>query len=364
MSSKKSQVLVAGNATIDALVEGKVVRVSDDHVRVVRRGKVRDFYVVDGPIVEGYKHRTDIRDMEAHIRGLKVELGGGGGGFNTITSMIDRAEHNSEVSGFYMDISDGDPLITEQLDRRSIKYDFFSHRPVPTNAILGIDRDDKIILKGRTLDRKDVTAKDIESIDSAVSSSNLVSLNGVKDVSFAEALINSSTKHGKLLFFNVTPSLESDFVLKRVLSSGVVQISYEDIAKLFGENPLKYSKDQLFSMAVDYMRKIRTDGLNDGQTLVVTAGSRGAFVMTPRSGIRHLSLKPDTADQVAYDASTKEGSTNGAGDVFHGSLVIQHLWRRRVDPIDLVTRASKAAVRYIGYQGELRANSFNIKKYR
>src|SRR3989344_5203531 len=117
MSGRNSglKIVVAGNATLDAHLEG-IVRIEQPNRVVVTSGDnsyyfKRVFEIEDGPITPGYKHRVKIditaypRGLEDYIRGLKNQLMPGGGDINTSTSLMNRADFDSDISIIFLDMS-------------------------------------------------------------------------------------------------------------------------------------------------------------------------------------------------------------------------------------------------------------------
>ena len=368
MSGRNSglKIVVAGNATLDAHLEG-IVRIEQPN-RVVVTSVDNSYYfkrvfeIEDGPITPGYKHRVKIditaypRGLEDYIRGLKNQLMPGGGDINTSTSLMNRADFDSDISIIFLDMSQRETLLVTHLNQLGIQHHFFNYRPVPVNAIIG-GRDDKLILKGPMLPREKLRDEDKGVIDRLVEDVQGVVINSAKDESFVDALISSAERRDIPLYFMVTPSLDKDFVFTRVLPAGITITSHEDLAKLHGHDPLSYNKDQLFDMAVQYARQFRKDGFDRYGTFV-TLGSNGVLYFDGKTYLSHTRLKEDQAELVFNSASSRFGSTNGAGDTFAGAVAMNYLETKGFSIDEIAKRASKAAIRHIGYEGPIQSSSF------
>ncbi len=360
-----STIIVAGNATLDAHLEGTVQLVQPNLV-IVSSGDSsyhfkRAFKVEDGPITPGYKHRVELdindypRGLEDFMRGLKYQLRPGGGNINTATSISNRADLKSDLSLVLLDVSAGESLLTEHLDRLGIQHKFLGYRPPPVNVVIG-GRDDKIILKGPMLERVDISDRDKSTIDQMVENSQGVIINSAKDESFVEALMSSAQSRGIPVYIMVTSSLNKSLVMNKILPAGVITINHEDTAKLYGENPLDYTSHQLFEIAVEHMKQLKET--NKGHGLFITLGPNGVLYSDRNTTMRHTRLKEEFTEIVFHSVSSRFGSTNGAGDTFQGELAVQYLGNKTPDIDEVVQRASKAAIRHIGYRGGLRHSDF------
>lgn len=352
---------MAGNATLDAHIEGRVYEI-DNQVVVISDGVKRVFDVVDGPIRYGFKHRTNV-DVEQHIRGLWNVLKPGGGGYNTATSIKRRTDIAINLNLAYIDVSEQDDLITQSLSELGISGYFFGLRPVPVNVILG-GRGDKILLKGPMLPRVHLKDEHKETIDDLVHQANGVVINSAKDESLVDFLLQSSISRAVPLYFVVTSSLPSDFVLRRMLPFGTSILSHEDIVSIYGQNPLKLDDAQLFELSLEYLRKIRSDEVNKGNNIFVTLGPRGVLCLNRDGKIYHVILKEEYKEIVGYSAESRVGSTNGAGDTFAGAVVSLNSSVEKMDIKKIAMRASKASIRHIGYDGPIGYTSFNVRPYK
>lgn len=362
---KGLKLFVAGNATLDAEINGSV-SVQGSKI-VATSGKfTREIKVEDGPIRRGHKHRYD-GDIEAKIRGLMSQLGPGGGGVNLITAISQFADIRYQPELVYVDVSKPDhptdSLIKEHLDEYGVLYEFFGLRDVPINALFSW-RGDKIIVKGKPLDRSiQLTEKHQATIDRLVEGSKTVTINGAKDTRFVEFILEAAQKRNIPVYFGITPSLEPDFVFKRLFPYGDSVISDEDLVTIFGEKPTKLDDVQLMERAVEYTRRIKAERLNNGHILMVTCGSNGALCTVDGRRISQVSLKDVYALRVSHSASNRLGGSTGAGDNFTAKFVYEMSLRRgKVDIIQIAVLASEASIRYLGYRGPLPYDAFHVRK--
>lgn len=362
MSGKNSlKLVVAGNATLDAHIHGKVYE-DGNSIAVISDGIKKTFEVVDGPIKYGYKHRTKV-GVEQHIRGLWNMLKPGGGGYNTATSIKRRMDIATKLDLAYVDVSSPDELVLQSLRELGISPYFFGLRPIPVNAVLG-GREDKILLKGPMLPRVILHEENKATIDNIVQGAKAAAINSAKDESLVEAIIESANHRRVPLYFVVTSSLPPDFIFQKMLPYGLSIISYEDIISIHGKNPLEFKDKQLFEMSLEYLRKMNKDKVTNGNPLFITLGANGVLCMNHERGIYHVKLREEYVELVGYSAGTKIGSTNGAGDVFAGSVVVLGATRKKLDLTKVVMRASKASVRHIGYDGPIGYDSFIVKQFK
>ncbi|MBS3105095.1 hypothetical protein J4234_02465 [Candidatus Woesearchaeota archaeon] len=362
MSDKnKFKLVIAGNATLDAHIDGKVYE-DGNNITVVSDGVKKIFEVVDGPIRYGYKHRTKA-DVEHSIRGLWNMLKPGGGGYNTATSIKRRMDIATKLDLSYVDVSSPDELVLQSLREVGISPYFFGLRPIPINAILG-GREDKIILKGPMLPRVNLLEEHKVAIDDIVREANGVAINSAKDEGLVEAMIESTNRRMVPLYFVVTSSLPPDFIFQKMLPYGLSIISHEDVTSIHGKNPLEFKDAQLFEMSLEYLRKMNKDKITNGNPLFITLGANGVLCMNHESGIYHVKLKEEYVEMIGYSAGTKIGSTNGAGDVFAGAVVVLGATRKKLDITKVAMRASKASIRHIGYDGPVGYDSFTVKPFK
>ncbi|MAG92043.1 hypothetical protein CMO83_05185 [Candidatus Woesearchaeota archaeon] len=367
----KLNMTVAGNAALDADLEGIVEIELPDSVTVTSGSFFRDFIVEDGPITHGYKHTVMLdassyqRGMEDYIRGLKFQLKPGGGNINTAVSLIARSDFDSDVRITILDMSQNDPVITHHLDDSEILHHFFGYRPSPVNAVIG-GHHDKIILKGPRLPRKQLLDEHRAVIDDVIEQSDGLIVNGAKDEDFVEALLQSAQRRNIPVFFMVTPSLDKDFVYERVLPAGVTLFGYEDLVRINGYNPMEFDKAGLRNVALEHMRQIRADSLSNGHPLIVTLGSGGVLYSYDGTKIYRTGLTEEHGRRVGTSIKSRFGKTSGAGDTFLGDFARQYLERaqRQVDlnMTTLVQRASKAAIRHLGHEGRIQYHSFFVSE--
>lgn len=291
------------------------------------------------------------------------QLKPGGGGLHTATALSDLAETSPiKLHLHYIDVSEEDKkIITRHFDHWQIGHTFFGLRPGPLNAVVG-GSDDKYIFKGPPLPREGVEEqirKEEQKFKSAINSvlegSKGVVINSAKDIRFVELILASAQERGIPLYFNITDSLPSDFVFKRILPSGVGIINQEDIISLYGENPLHFNDKQLKEYALELMRRIIRGGVNNSNPLYVTLGKYGTYCVAADGGVYHVVLKDGYAPRVSHSALTNVGSTTGAGDSFTAAVVYNTtLFGRDADPREVAKMANAFSIKHIKYQGPLR----------
>ena len=352
---KTIKILVAGNATIDQFVYGKF-RSEGDRVTLICEGFDRTFDLVDPPFKTGYKHRIDV-DVENAIYGLKTQSRPGGGGINLAISMFNRAPHETYLQINYVDMSQEHPLIREHLDNLGINYRFLGHRPVPVNIVMGT-RDDKVTLKGPMLPRESLTDSDRKTIETLVEGSDVACGNGLKDDSLAKYMISASNSRNIPIFFLVTSSLERVFFEREVLPIATTIINQEDIFRYLGGNPQSADPNQMYTLSVEYVRSLVLDGKIRGYPLIVTMGSNGAIFWTKDAPLRHTKVNEETALKINKYHFSDTSRINGAGDTFAGEILMQSIQYPSRNITTMVERANKAALRRMGYEGQLTTANF------
>jgi len=352
---QKIKILVAGNATIDEFVDGSFKN-QDGQITIKCEGFHRTFTLIDPPFKPGYKHRIDV-DVEKAIHGLKVQPKPGGGGINSAVSMFNRAPHETYLEFNYVDMSEIHTLIQAHLDNLGINYQFFGYRSVPFNIIMGT-RDDKLTLKGPMLPRAQLAEKNKITIDSLVDSSNAIFGNGLKDDSLAEYLIHVSEAKNIPLFFLVTSSLDRTFFERQMLGKGTIIINQEDIFRYLGGNPQYAEPDQMFSMSVEYLKSLIADKKIGPFPIFVTMGENGALCWAQNLPIRHVRLNDDATQKLRNYHFKDTTKISGMGDTFGGEVVMQYIQFPQRSLLSIAERASKAALRRMGYEGQLINSSF------
>lgn len=349
----KQRVFVHGSATIDAVIQGHF-SVEYSRVGVTTATATHTFEVIDGPIVEGEKHRLAEPNGE-DVHGLKHDKRLGGGGIN---SAIALRTFDKKIGILYTGFSSPHPLLERGLSRRSIEYHFLEHYPVPVNAILG-GREDKLILMSPLLGSTSLREQDRGTIDDAMRLSDVFLLNSPKDPNLVEHVIENSSASNTPVYVVVT-KLDPDFVFKYVMPRATIVISYEDMVALSGSDPRKLSKQENMRQSLEMLRQLRTYRKTDYQRIYLTIGKQGARLLN-NGVISHVRLDDHHLGQVQQSISMERGGTTGAGDVFAAAVAHYENIRKPFDIIEIVKKACERAVRHIGYAGPIYPNAFLVR---
>jgi len=359
MGKRGLNIVVVGNATLDAYVQGEVT-VSKKSVSISSGDTVEKFFVEDPPIRAGHKHRVN-QNIEQKIRPLLHYYRPGGGGYNSVTAISNLPNIKKELELFYMDVSNVDQLIANGLKQHNINSHFFFQRDIPVNAIIGY-RKDKIILKGPQLGRVEPDEDDIKVIYSAISKSDALLINSIKDTKYLEQYLKISKAHNIIPYLVITTSLEWKFAYDKIMPHVKGILNYDELPGLLECNDLTDEQTKM-EIALETLRKIRKDGKNKDKPLYVTLGRNGAYC-AKKNSIIHVKLNPDYTNKVSKAISKHRGNTTGAGDVFAGAITAYDATSKQNMPLHkLVIKASEAAIRHIGYKGKLPRNAFLIEKY-
>lgn len=361
-----SKITVAGNATIDAIIlgEGEIIR--ENTVRVTSFGRSEMFRVEDPPIRRGYKHRVN-QNVAQKVEGLMHLMQPGGGGYNCATAMCNIPDVGAELELTYIDVSIPHHLINKGLDEYNINQQFFLQRDVPYHAVVGVDGD-RIIFKGPGLGRVDPDEKQIKKIERIVSESDSLLIVGVKDPHYYGQYIKSAKQNNVPVYAVVSTSMEKDFVLKNILPNVRCILNWDEIPFLYDITE-ELDDQSKMELTLDTMRQIRF-GINPTMPIVVTAGEKGALYAS-KNFIAHIYLNEEYAEKVNRATSLKarknieeEGvKVSGRGDVFAGTFVgYDTIKNRKIRLDDLMILSSIAAIRHMGYDGDLPRSAFDFVK--
>ena len=355
--------VIAGNATLDThILDATVSVVPPNIVRITSGGVTEKFVIADGPIKPGYKHRVD-EDIVLKVLRLVHQFRAGGGGYNQTVAFRTISTDQFSRSNFelvYVDVSQPHPIVEQELKDVHAGYHFLNlPRSLPYNLVVG-GKNDRYLLKGRQLPRMELQDSHRATIDDLVEGSAAVVVNSAKDPSFVEALISSAEKRDIPMYFVVTDSLPKDFILTRMMPHGPAIMNDEDITSIFGYKPTELDEEQRMQLALELMRKTRMDYPNQ-HDMHVTLGRHGAFSSTQDGKIAHVFLVDEWAEKVKSSVERNNGNTSGAGDTY-AAAVLYHSLTSSVPVWEIVLRASRHAIRYIGYRGYLPpSGAFEIK---
>lgn len=355
--NRKAKIVVAGNATSDAFILG-TTEISEDGSSVLISSGTKniDFQVDDPPIRKGHKHRVG-QALEERIQGLWHMLEPGGGGYNSVIAMRN-CYSQEELELVYLDVSTPTKLVTQKLNVKDVRSHFFCERPVPLNVILN-GREDKITLKGPHLGRYSPSRSEMQEAEVHINDSDAVLINSVKDVKYVEGYTEIAQKYNIPLYFVVSTSLDQDFVEKKVLPTGVSIINYDDLIELYSRRELVNPQEKM-GYALETIRRIRKDGINSDKNIYVTLGKNGVYC-SDKDLIFHVRLNDIYLERVQQAISKNPESTNGAGDVFSASIVLQEILRKESRPItDIAREACEASIKFIGYNRHLPKKAFII----
>ncbi|MFH1642254.1 MAG: hypothetical protein ABIC04_05115, partial [Nanoarchaeota archaeon] len=126
---------------------------------------------------------------------------------------------------------------------------------------------------------------------------------------------------------------------------------------------INYEMDRKSKMelTLDTIRQIRLEN-NHSMPIFSTCGENGAYGVSKES-IWYVHLTQKYAERVNESVASQTRRVNGAGDNFMGALVAYDtLYDRKLRLDNLLILASTAAIRHIGYKGELPLDAFHVVK--
>ncbi|HIH92214.1 TPA: hypothetical protein HA281_05415 [Candidatus Woesearchaeota archaeon] len=315
------------------------------------------FRVMDLPIREGHKHRLPT-PIKEEVRAIMSGEDPGGGGANSAGALHTLSSILGEISVDYFDVSVSDPLVCDTLYARGATPHFFNRREVPYNAIIPY-REDRLVLKGPVLLRYTPKQEHYKHIMRIVSGSGALLINSPKDSGYVEAFLNAALSRRIPTYFVATPSLEREFIEKKMLPRGPSVFNYNDAIDIFGDH-IPSTKDDKRAYALELLTALCKDGKSP-HPLYLTLGPKGVYVLTDEERI-HVGLKKEE-QPIANQARREKGyAANGAGDVFAAGIVARPLFAQQAMDIgELAMQASADAVRYLGYSG-VTPSAFSIDR--
>jgi len=360
LHQNRVKIVVAGNATLDLIIEGSVSVIGDNTVIVDSRGILESFRVEDPPIRPGHKHRVN-QNIGEKVMPLWHCAQPGGGGYNSATAMQRLPEIEKEIDLAYIDVSTPRPLNIKGLREYGVDPHFFYERDVPANAILKW-MGDKITLKGPQLGRVDPNRDHIEEVKKLLSGADAFLINSFKDSGYVDEFIRLKEERNIPTYCAFTASLESDFIYGRVLPQVVGIFNYDEIPVLKGVTKSLDEQAKL-EFAKETLKQIRMDGINSSHPIFMTLGKNGVYYSDGPSSIWHLGLSPDAAEKVNNGGRPRMEGTNGAGDVFSAAITAYRTLNPEIHIRDLARKASQAAIRHIGYNGPLAPSAFTYTQH-
>ncbi len=350
------KITVAGNATIDALIEGEVVTALYDTITVESDGVKETFRVEDPPVEQGRKHRINQNIVEK-VLSLWHRMLPGGGGYNSVTGMRQLEDIGSELELSYLDVSIPHHLVQKELRRAGIDPHFFWQRDIPFNAIIGW-KGDKFVLKGPALGRVEPDEEHIAEAREVISGSDSLLINSVKDPRYLEKYVEIAGEMGVPAYVVITTSQEPEFVSKHLLPNAICILNYDEIPFLHGKSEPMDEKSRM-ELALDTVRQIRSEH-DTAKPIFVTLGKNGAYCAS-KNTLRYVYLNPEYAEKVVECIASQHRRVNGAGDSFAGALVAYDTAHgHKLCLNELLILASTASIRHIGYKGELPSDAFNV----
>jgi sugar/nucleoside kinase (ribokinase family) len=348
------KIVIAGNATIDAIVHGKAKKISRDMIEVSSEDVRERFRIEDPPIKSGYKHRVN-QNIVQKVEALWHRMQPGGGGYNSGTAIRNLPDIGSELELHYVDVSIPHHLIEKGLRKSEITSHFFFERDVPVNAIISFDGD-RVIFKGYQLGRVEPDESKIRDIRRIIKDSDSLLVSGVKDTLYLESYIATAKQYNVPVYAVVGTSLDKEFLIKTVLPNSNNILNYDEIPWIHGITEEMDEKSRM-ELALDTIRQIRSD-INHLMPIYATLGKNGAYCAS-KDLIWHVHLTQEYAEKVAQSIASQPRRVNGAGDNFAGALVAYDTWENhKLSLKDILVKASTVAIRHIGYTDSLPQGAF------
>ncbi len=356
------KIVVAGNATLDVFISEKP-QIEDGNVNFEsRKGELVEFIINNPPTtLKGKKVRVE-QNLAQDVRPLTHRYEPGGGGYNSIISMRQIMGIGEQLDLMYIDVSIPDSLVMNKLRNLNIDSRFLFQREIPVNLVIGY-REDKLILKGPQLGRVSPTEIHLQALEKAIIQSDSFLANSIKDPLYMEQYLKLAEQHNIPFYVVITASLERDFVFKRVLPKVSPLLNYDDLPELLGEGSNLEVRERM-ELARDAMLKIRKERINPDKPVIITLGENGAYV-AKKSAFYHIKARGDYSRRISKSINNVPEGVSGAGDYFAGALVAHDTAaKQKEDLVMLVIKASKAAIRHIGYKGRLPHSAFEVIEYK
>lgn len=374
--------LVIGNGTIDCPLEENV-RVTYEKLLgrkykvTLSRGKNKlEIYGSDGPIKGGGKYTsTTVFHIDAEESGfLSKERRPGGGGVNSlkeISRLLDETK-GIKFSSFvdYFDLGipslffegDGRKFLNKILENEYVRTYFQSRRPLPINILLSNDRKDKVIIKS-PIEEVKIYDGNIRTLDDRLEEADSIFMNSVKEEEIARHVVEKArSSNGKKLYSVITKSLDPNFVQKEIIPYGVDIFNYDEFGYVMGYQTNERDEKERIDIAIENIRKIRTQGLNTRYNIFVTCGENGVLT-ADQDSIYHIRLKDDVLKKVNDVIERKKGATTGAGDVFAGAVFFYEKFLKEKNIQTLAKKACIRAVKYLGYD-KVSLDDFVVTEYK
>ncbi len=356
------KLVVAGNATIDRIVQAEVTTKGENREIVRLENPItrysREFHVEDGPIVPGGKYRVREFLDEASARFLHWDQTGGCG-YNSVAAINEMVDIRTHLELSYLDISIPTKDVIRDLRKKRIRSYFLFEREIPYNLIVGSGRDDKVVLKGPDLGRIRINADELESLDERIKGSDALLINNAKDGLFIDILLETMQRHRVGGYFAVTKSTPPNLVFTSYLQRGVCFFNYDELPSLSGMNENVLNESERLEFAKEQMFKMMK--ANKKFPIVITLSKEGAFY-TQDGEMFHERLNDHYKAEVAKAIRSNPGSTLGAGDTFIGVTSAYHIARPEWNMGTVIRRGTTAALNHIGYRHELPNDAFVVTK--
>jgi len=283
-----------------------------------------------------------------------------------------------DMSAPYRSFAGERVLLSNELDKEGTGYHFCDKRAMPVNLVLSDIRARKRIAKsypdpGWNVDETRLQEHEKNMIREIAQNCYALFQNSPKDREIVETLLEGVEGTGARIYNVITKSFDWEFVRDRLMGNGTILANYDELGWLMEGPEFEGDENERIVYALDWLKQIKRDNLNGGYDMHVTAGKNGVL-FKHEDTIYHIHVTDEKNEQVqaAIENRLARGlalyktgkidknglidyirGTCGAGDTYSGALAFYELEMGERNPVDAAKYASIAAMRYIGYDGDI-----------
>ncbi len=384
-TEQNGPVVFIGQKTLDIYLLGAETCIDGSKVTLSSGAVSKTFRLKDGPITEGKdKYSTD---DPLDFRGFETIEVWGGGVQNALEGYMRANNHDGH--GIYLfDMSPSDVIagniFGEMLYERGAECSFYDYRPTPRNLVLIPDgRVGKTIIRGGGGPKppnRSLQSDHEYNLRQKAGRGHAIFLNSMRDPFIAEIIMEEAGENPNL-YAVLTTSLEWDFVRDRVLGYVTPVFNYDELCQLL-DDEVRGDENDRIGYAIENIRRIRKDRLNEHHDIHVTLGRNGTLV-ADTDNIYHARLKPEKSSIVDGRIEQRRGESaekyansgiklrtfidehlrgvTGAGDNYAAKVIHSEINEGGKGPVSTAIDACIYAMQYIGYDRVISPSDFEVK---
>ena len=354
----RMRIAFVGSGAVDHHVRDARIVVESDSFFCVQYARDSSSYLSLEPVVPGAKINVPVLPAAPLALADGVPGGGALNSLSAFAELVPGAEYR------YLDSGERDEVLAARCAELGAESRFMGLYPTPYNAVIGMGRRDRVILKSiacRTSRLNADSAAEFESL----AGFDAVVMNSARPVSVASQVVNMQAWAGFRLHAAITHSLPAGFVVRTVLPVATTVFANWDEMDVLANSPF----ERTVKGAADLLRWLKH--VAPLATVFVTMGAKGALVsLIGSDDVVRVCLRPGVARAVSTCVAAAPSGVCGCGDAFGAGAVAAMETGRSwlVEPAGCVSAVywalsgCAAALRHLGYSRPLTPSDFDVRR--